>query len=430
MSLCADLFTRLKGVGTVPQANFRGLFQVAATMSSQRVLRRSTSGTNGTTASAKSILESQVGQRTMGKRKNEAGTRSLIADVQKISQPRKRHHKGQNHAPISKKARIETTPEFQNEPKNNGNITSIDRPAEPHSTNAPLVTPQGSRYLTYTEESLYPTPQADLPRPTTTTGNILEQACAHLIRMEPKIQPLIERHYCRVFCPEGLAEECDPFKSLCSGIMAQQVSGAAASSIKKKFISLFRKTGADLAKEALPFPTPTQVAACSVPFLRQAGLSERKAEYIKGLAVKFSSGELNAPMLINASDNEILEKLTAIRGLGKWSVEMFACFGLKRMDILSTGDLGVQYEFLLIHPEAGLIFNPTGEVWRLSLEETLKSSRPKGEGNGNICPKMTCSSILRSSLPIGMVLIGRLMYSPSLIQLGASLCGICGGSRM
>lgn len=48
-------------------------------------------------------------------------------------------------------------------------------------------------------------------------------------------------------------------------------------------------------------------------------------------------------MLLAASDAEVLEKLTAVRGLGKWSVEMFACFGLKRMDVFSTGDLGVQY---------------------------------------------------------------------------------------
>lgn len=54
---------------------------------------------------------------------------------------------------------------------------------------------------------------------------------------------------------------------------------------------------------------------------------------------------LSAAMLINASDEEVLQELTAVRGLGKWSVEMFACFGLKRMDILSTGDLGVQYDY-------------------------------------------------------------------------------------
>jgi DNA-3-methyladenine glycosylase II len=60
------------------------------------------------------------------------------------------------------------------------------------------------------------------------------------------------------------------------------------------------------------------------------------------LAEKFTLGELSARMLIEASDEELLEKLVAVRGLGRWSVEMFACFALKRMDIFSTGDLGVQ----------------------------------------------------------------------------------------
>ncbi|KLJ06037.1 DNA-3-methyladenine glycosylase II [Blastomyces silverae] len=90
------------------------------------------------------------------------------------------------------------------------------------------------------------------------------------------------------------------------------------------------------------FPTPAQVAKCDIATLRTAGLSQRKAEYIQGLAEKFASGELSARMLLQASDEEVLEKLIAVRGLGKWSVEMFSCFGLKRMDVFSTGDLGVQ----------------------------------------------------------------------------------------
>ncbi|KAL4934764.1 DNA glycosylase, partial [Aspergillus oleicola] len=56
----------------------------------------------------------------------------------------------------------------------------------------------------------------------------------------------------------------------------------------------------------------------------------------------FASGELSARTLLNASDEELLEKLTGVRGLGRWSVEMFACFTLKRTDVFSTGDLGVQ----------------------------------------------------------------------------------------
>lgn len=116
------------------------------------------------------------------------------------------------------------------------------------------------------------------------------------------------------------------------------VSGAAATSIKNKFVALFNE--GNEAKHI--FPTPVQVAATEIVRLRTAGLSGRKAEYIKGLAERFESGELSAKMLVEASDEEVLQKLTAVRGLGKWSVEMFACFGLKRMDILSTGDLGVQ----------------------------------------------------------------------------------------
>ena len=182
------------------------------------------------------------------------------------------------------------------------------------------------------------------PRPTTTTGQLLEEACAHLIAAEPKLKPVIDKHRCQIFAPEGLAEEVDPFRSLASGIMAQQVSGAAASSIKKKFIALFNEVpaGGKGADVEWRFPTPSQVAACEVGFLRKAGLSGRKAEYIKGLAEKFARGELSAQMLVDASYEEVLAKLTAVRGLGKWSVEMFACFALKRMDVFSTGDLGVQ----------------------------------------------------------------------------------------
>lgn len=260
----------------------------------------------------------------------------------------------------SKRLRLET-PEPQEgkttegKPTTQGRVAtigraSLNRPAGPLRTNAPLITPRGSRVLAYTNENVDASPsKTGLPRPTTTTGHILEHACAHLINVDPRLKSLIEKHYCHTFSPAGLAEECDPFITLCSGIIGQQVSGAAASSIKRKFVGLFHDPPAEgQTAEDPTFPSPVQVACCSVPFLRQAGLSERKAEYIKGLAEKFNSGELSAAMLINASDEVVLEKLTAVRGLGKWSVEMFACFGLKRMDVLSTGDLGVQYDPLAL----------------------------------------------------------------------------------
>ena len=115
----------------------------------------------------------------------------------------------------------------------------------------------------------------------------------------------------------------------------KQVSGAAAASIRKKFTGLFEDTHP-------AFPSPTRVLTKDIPTLRTAGLSQRKAEYITGLAEKFASGEFTAEGLVGASDEALIEQLVAVRGLGRWSVEMFACFGLKRMDVFSTGDLGVQ----------------------------------------------------------------------------------------
>ena len=198
---------------------------------------------------------------------------------------------------------------------------------------------------------------------TTTTENILSKACAHLIAVDPRMAPLIAKHPCRIFSPEGLAEQIDPFESLVSSIISQQVSGAAAKSIKAKFVALFHdpapsssslpaeeedEDSAHIAEGNPPssvkrkFPTPTQVLQVDLPTLRTAGLSQRKAEYIQGLAQKFASGELSASLLASAPYEELVAKLVAVRGLGLWTVEMFACFALKRMDVFSLGDLGVQ----------------------------------------------------------------------------------------
>ncbi|POS74364.1 HhH-GPD superfamily base excision DNA repair protein [Diaporthe helianthi] len=202
--------------------------------------------------------------------------------------------------------------------------------AGPDLTNASLLSPETSRVVSYNP---------------TTTANVLEEACAHLIKVEPRIEPLITAHHCRIFSPAGLADKIDPFESLASGIISQQVSGAAAKAIKTRFIDLFDHASAADATTTTAtnkFPTPSQVAAATIEKLRSAGLSQRKAEYIQGLAAKFAAGELTAGWLADAPYEEVLERLIAVRGLGRWSVEMFACFGLKRMDVFSTGDLGVQ----------------------------------------------------------------------------------------
>ncbi|KAL4878586.1 DNA glycosylase [Aspergillus karnatakaensis] len=225
----------------------------------------------------------------------------------------------------------------------------LNRPVDPHRTNAPLLTPHGSSLYAYPPESK-PEDLSPSKRPTATTGTLLEQAVAHLIAADKRLEPLIKIHPCNVFSPEGLAEKIDPFRSLVGTIIGQQVSGAAAKSIRDKFVALVwglnnTNTASENGvggEEDDYFPTPEEIVSCDIPTLRTAGLSQRKAEYIHGLAEKFASGELSARMLLSASDEELLEKLTAVRGLGRWSVEMFACFTLKRTDVFSTGDLGVQ----------------------------------------------------------------------------------------
>ncbi|KAI1113031.1 DNA glycosylase [Nemania sp. NC0429] len=258
---------------------------------------------------------------------------------------------------------------------------AVDRLADSNTTLATLLSPETSRVVTKVrtrrspsasptkkkkqekqEEKSAPDASASAPKAAAaavTAADILEEGNRFLISVDPRMRPLVENNHCRIFSPEGLAEEVDPFEALCSGIISQQVSGAAAKSIKKRFIDLFyegeENPDAEAAEsggsqhpneEGAPqerrFPHPSQVVKKSLETLRTAGLSQRKAEYVSGLAEKFVGGELSAQLLADAPYEEVISRLTAVRGLGLWSAEMFACFALKRIDVFSLGDLGVQ----------------------------------------------------------------------------------------
>jgi DNA-3-methyladenine glycosylase II len=97
----------------------------------------------------------------------------------------------------------------------------LNRLAVPNCTNAPLVTPETHRVIANKAvDQFSPSKRANIK---TTTGNLLEEALAHLVKVEPRLKPVVEKHHCHVFSPEGLAEEIDPFNSLASGIISQQV---------------------------------------------------------------------------------------------------------------------------------------------------------------------------------------------------------------
>ncbi|KAH8083774.1 DNA glycosylase [Cristinia sonorae] len=190
-----------------------------------------------------------------------------------------------------------------------------------------------------------------------------EEARAHLIRADPRFEDVFERLRCKPF--EHL-EQFDPFSTLASSILGQQISWKAARSIKHRFIRLFNPSLPEKPDDYNMvdyFPTAQDVVKMDMASLRTAGLSQRKAEYVLDLAARFADGRLSTEKLLQANDEELYEMLIAVRGVGKWTVDMFAIFSLRRPDILPVGDLGVQRGvvrwFLALHsPDYNVTISP------------------------------------------------------------------------
>lgn len=132
-----------------------------------------------------------------------------------------------------------------------------------------------------------------------------------------------------------------PFQALTQAIIYQQLSGKAAGTILERFKQMFLDD---------EFPSPIQVAKSSVDRLRSAGLSRPKAGYIIDLANRCNAGlvpSLNECDSLN--DEEIVATLTEIKGVGRWTVDMFLMSNLGRPDVLPVGDLGVRRGFQIAY---------------------------------------------------------------------------------
>ena len=151
-----------------------------------------------------------------------------------------------------------------------------------------------------------------------------------------------------------------PFQALVQSVTYQQLNGRAAGAIFKRFKALYPERR---------FPRPEDVLATSDKRLRKAGLSRAKIAAIKDLAAKTLTGVIPTSRAIkHMTDDEILERLTAVRGVGPWTVEMLLIFTLGRPDILPATDYGVRKGFALTY---GLKSLPAprellahGERWR------------------------------------------------------------------
>lgn len=150
----------------------------------------------------------------------------------------------------------------------------------------------------------------------------------------------------------------DAYGALLRAIVGQQLSTKAARTIYLRVLDLFG--GAT--------PSPEQLLEAKEEDLRACGLSGRKTEYIRDLAAHVLSGELELDQLQELGDEEAIEEIVAVRGLGLWTAEMFLLFHLQRPDVLSGGDLGIrkaiQIEYGLEEMPAPKRVLEIGEPWR------------------------------------------------------------------
>jgi DNA-3-methyladenine glycosylase II len=124
----------------------------------------------------------------------------------------------------------------------------------------------------------------------------------------------------------------DAYGMLLRSVVGQQISTKAAASIYDRVLDLF---GGET-------PAPARLLAVDPERLRECGLSGRKVSYIRDLAAHVESGELELERLDELDDEEVIAEITAVRGFGVWSAQMFLIFHLERPDVLPTGDLGIR----------------------------------------------------------------------------------------
>ena len=151
-----------------------------------------------------------------------------------------------------------------------------------------------------------------------------------------------------------------PFQSLVRAVINQQLSGKAAATIFGRFKALYPQSG---------FPSPEDVLRTHSNRLRSAGLSRPKAAYIKDIARQVTAGVV--PMLAECDgleDAEIVSRLTQIKGIGRWTAEMFLMFNLGRPDVLPAHDLGVRRGFQMAFKKRKLPepeqLDRHGEIWK------------------------------------------------------------------
>ena len=152
-----------------------------------------------------------------------------------------------------------------------------------------------------------------------------QQASSELSQSDPVLADLVAR-----FAGSTLVSRGEPFSTLVRSIVGQQISVKAADAIWARLAGVLPKVEA------------ASVLECPPQMLRECGLSARKVEYLVDLANHFTTGQIHVERWATMSDAEVIAELTAVRGIGVWTAEMFLIFNLLRPDVLPLDDIGLQ----------------------------------------------------------------------------------------
>ncbi len=217
-------------------------------------------------------------------------------------------------------------------------------------------------------------PRAPAPRPPSRRDRLVA-ADAALGAADPTMATLVAR-----YGPAALPVRRVPgghFGALAGSILYQQLAGAAAAAIHRRFLALFDGG----------VPSPEAVVAMPETALRSAGLSGSKASSIRDLAERVVDGRLRLDDLARRGDDQVVDRLVAVRGIGRWTAEMFLIFRLGRLDVWPVDDYGVRTGYARAHSlrelpkprelaELGEIYRPWRSVaawyfWRAVEDKSL-----------------------------------------------------------
>ena len=157
--------------------------------------------------------------------------------------------------------------------------------------------------------------------------NVHSTACSHLTKVDPVLRRIIAR-----VGPCTLRPRRQYFATLCDSIISQQLSTKVAEVISNRFVTLYAQRR----------PAPRAVARPAAHQLRAAALSGQKAKYLKDLAAGFLEGRIQPSRFARLSNEEIIAALVSLRGVGRWTTEMFLIFSLNRPNVLPVNNLGIK----------------------------------------------------------------------------------------